>query len=97
MNNLLFDVRIFSKKKKNMSIETFTWRNCLFLNKKVKYMKGGKSIWVSQRTLFKNSSLKRKRKRKRRKELTDAAVSPFKARRTCAGIVIHIIYAYSIV
>ena len=80
---------VFFQKKKNMSIEMFTWRNCLFLNKKVKYMKGGKSIWVSQRAHFKNSSLKRKGKRKRRKELTDVAVPPFKARRTCAGIVIH--------
>ena len=42
-------------------------------------MKGGKSIWVSQRTL------------------TDVAIPPFKARMTCAGIVIHTIYACSIV
>ena len=28
---------VFFQKKKNMSIETFTWRNCPFLNKKVKY------------------------------------------------------------
>ena len=88
---------VFFQKKKNMSIETFTWRNCPFLNKKVKYMKRGKSIWVSQRTHFKNSSLKRKRKRSRSKELTDVAITPFKARMTCAGIVIHTIYACSIV
>ena len=43
---------VFFQKKKIMSIETFTWRNCPFLKKKVKYMKGGKSIWVSQRTHF---------------------------------------------
>ena len=80
-----------------MSIEKFTWRNCPFLNKKMKYMTGGKSIWVSQHTHFKNSPLKRKRKRRRSKELTDVAISPFKARMTCAGIVIHTIYACSIV
>ena len=80
-----------------MSIEKFTWRNCPFLNKKMKYMTGGKSIWVSQHTHFKNSSLKRKRKRRRSKELTDVAIYPFKARITCAGIVIHTIYACSIV
>ena len=80
-----------------MSIEKFTWRNCPFLNKKMKYMTGEKSIWVSQQAHFKNSSLKRKRKRRRSKELTDVAISPFKARMTCAGIVIHTIYACSIV
>ena len=80
-----------------MSIQTFTWRNCPFLNKKMKNMKGGKSVWVSQHTHIKNSSLKRGRKRRRSKELTDVAIPPFKARMTCAGIVIHTIYACSIV
>ena len=47
---------VFFQKKKKCPLKRLHGEIALFSNKKVKYMKGGKSIWVSQRTHFKNSS-----------------------------------------